>query len=1028
MTKNLKQILLAVLVLAGVCPALAYDFEQDGFYYNIKSVSEPFTVALTHDSVATNHYSGELVLPTSVVYHDTTFILTEIAADAFEGCDELTSVYISDSVAVIGDFAFVGCSSLTSIEVGENNTHFKSLDGVLYNYEQDVLMACPIAKNGEFTIAEGVVEIGKGAFYGCSGIVAIDFPQTLETIGESAFRDCSGISEVTIPENVASIGKNAFADTGLTTLNFNAVNCANFAENDNPFGTALNSLTIGEEVQTIPAYAFSGCTGLTSVVIPDSVKKINMGAFKNCTSIAALTIGKSVTNIDKTAFQDCASITTMNFNAANCADFADNDNPFGTALTSLSIGENVQTIPAYAFSGCAGLTSVIVPDSVMTIGEGAFKNCTGIATLTVGKSVNNIERDAFAGCVALKTLNYNATECSDMGEWYDTESYFGTALTTINIGANVKRIPAYAFQGCTGVTSFTVPEAITVIGNYAFRGCSGLSTVNFNAINCTSMIDAYGRSVFSGCEAFTTLNIGNEVKSIPTSAFHGCANLPSVTLPNSVTVVNGSLFKGCKSLSSVTFGNAVTLIKSNAFEDCEALTSITIPTTVTEIGEHVFVNTGWYNNQSEGNLYLDDWCLGYKGNQPTGNLVLNEGTKGISNYAFGSNLRLETVSLPESLKYVGNGAFAACPFLTSANLGNAVVKIGETAFASCTSLSAVAIPVSVEEIGNNAFFNTRWYNSQPDGILYLDDWCLGYKGNRPTGTLAFDGNTKGIANGSFNGCIGLASVVIPNNVKAIRSRTFNGCSNLVSLVMGSGMEEIGSYAFAECLSLDSVVSTATLPPVLGENVFLKTNDTTKISKLTVSCGDIEAYASSEWSIWFETIEEECGRYAVSISSKTTAGGNISFSVDEAQMGDNVLVYVTFNDGYDLKHIKAYNANDPTQIVPLAKVDGKAVLTYSLMMMPFSVKVEASFEKSYAGIGDEEVSVTNLYPNPTTGKVFVEADGLQRVSIFNTFGQKVFETIVSDNNAECDLSGCASGVYLMQIETSSGIAIRRVVLE
>jgi hypothetical protein len=90
-------------------------------------------------------------------------------------------------------------------------------------------------------------------------------------------------------------------------------------------------------------------------------------------------------------------------------------------------------------------------------------------------------------------------------------------------------------------------------------------------------------------------------------------------------------------------------------------------------------------------------------------------------------------------------------------------------------MTSVTIPNSVTSIGGYAFSGTGWYNAQPDGILYLDNWLLGYKGTQPAGNLTINNGTKGIADWAFYGCSSLTSVTIPNSVTSIGYSAFREC-------------------------------------------------------------------------------------------------------------------------------------------------------------------------------------------------------------------------------------------------------------
>ena len=123
--KTIKQMLITVAVLLCSATANAHDFEVDGIYYNIKSASD-LTAAVTYkgnsyDEIS-NEYSGEVIIPETVVYKSKVLTVTSISRYAFNGCKNLTSVVIGNNVTSIGDDAFFGCSRLTSIEIPNSVT------------------------------------------------------------------------------------------------------------------------------------------------------------------------------------------------------------------------------------------------------------------------------------------------------------------------------------------------------------------------------------------------------------------------------------------------------------------------------------------------------------------------------------------------------------------------------------------------------------------------------------------------------------------------------------------------------------------------------------------------------------------------------------------------------------------------------------------------------------------------------------------------------------------------------------------
>ncbi len=233
--KLMRQYTLRILIVMVLLPvtmaAKAYDFADDGIYYNIIS-EEDRTVEVTYYSLDYTYYRGNIVIPPKATSNGITYNVIAIGGGAFSGCTGLTSIELPESLTEIGSDAFRGCTGLTSIE-----------------------------------LPEGLTEIGSYAFYDCTGLTSIEFPESLTKIGLWAFYGCTGLTSIELPESLTEIGVGAFGNcTGLTSIEF------------------------PESLTKIYENAFFGCTGLTSIELPQGVSDISARSFKGCENLAVIEV------------------------------------------------------------------------------------------------------------------------------------------------------------------------------------------------------------------------------------------------------------------------------------------------------------------------------------------------------------------------------------------------------------------------------------------------------------------------------------------------------------------------------------------------------------------------------------------------------------------------------------------------------------------------------------------------------------------------------------------------------------------
>lgn len=808
--------------------------------------------------------------------------LTEIPDNAFEGCDELTTIVIPDEVSSIGEGAFKDCSSLewvansyadrsyskatkSNVSVGTAiftyvnvsrpwlTIHSGAFEGttieaVGLDAYQVTTSGNPFKKSGVKVF--GVSYVGSGSQ--SLRVVASDlriYRTNLTLHNIYIFRDKNG--GIPIQFNFS------YSGPILTDNNYNAVAFANVSDSEGEHVSyyavvagVLEEAACGIDIAyrlfidgNVGNGAFSGST-IKYINLSSNCASIGHGAFESCRNVRFISCGRiNAPNLGSGVFSNVGADYTgekhLNLidstgSGWNTGEWASLQQAGWVVKGPLSISED-SVFPAV----CVGRA---VPSSYDLIcnRDCWFEDDFKIAYPSVGyiniynsNISNNYSFDEFQYCTSVTQLwGFSA---------YSSNSKLKsiTFPDTITIFGGSRDAQSYS----TAVTNLTIPSADIIYDqfftnffsttNLVVEGTPSIRNVSSSSSNVTiytsavtiSMPDIetinFGLSDYS----VTSISLPNAL-SVPNNFFSGKTTLQQVYIPKVKTLVD-SCFSNCRSLVSIDLSN-VTFIGISCFYNCQALTTVDA-SNVKDIKDSAF----------NGCIHLTT-------------VVLPNTLTEIPGFCFNGCYTLTTVNIPTSLQTIGGGAFKNCYALPSLDFSNtSLSRIYDGAFQGCSVLTNITLP------SNNIIINFTNLCSECHGLLAID-WSNatitangGASAFRNCTSLAsvkinmaystcpsFEGcshlsyiegittTNQGlrfltILENGFKNCDSLVSVILPNVTgdMNIGMSAFEDCSSLREINIPANCTIVNTQAFKLCVELRQIVVNATTPPQLGSNVF-----------------------------------------------------------------------------------------------------------------------------------------------------------------------------------------------------------------
>lgn len=727
--------------------------------------------------------------------------LAEIGKQAFSGCSSIVSLRLSGTITKINDSAFSKLTTLANVKFNDNGK-------------------------------AGTTELGSSVFSGCTNLVEVSTAKNVGIIGSSAFSDCIKLMRLNLAEGLQIIKKDAFA--GCTRLEGalpEGVNekysSASGAKVMLPNEKAV--LEIPGTVTAIEDSAFASCYSADETLQADGEKEpsdykigikavhiagnpagttIGASAFAGCQNLTKLTLGEGVTGLGDSALKDTRleEITipsTFETGTAKNSPFTSGEN---STLRKVTFADGIQVIPQYFLSNITTLTKIEIPASVQKIGDHAFADCSNLKTVTfkepADSKLTTIDTSAFEGC---------------------------SLMTLFKLPEGVTTINASAFKDCKKISLTDLPTGLITIGNAAFENCTMLRVGELPAIT------ALGTAAFKNCVNLPFLSVDtSNLAEINATAFEGCTGLRSVQInggeKKQTTIADGA-FATCNSLKWLDIEN-VKSIGKNAFAKLP-FSALEI-NQVDTIGESAFASCDKLENPVIQNVKtIGASAFAGSGAQTDDNKVLLDSIQNVGSRAFegcqftSADIRdLEKVTTytdPETkIEYspfakssikkvefsdetkntVCTKAFKNVTSLQSVELaycftyGN-ISTIDASAFEGCVNLTDINLSDKLTTINGLAFYNTGLTEiTVPASLTKITTASAAGKNVGPFAggvlrkvTFA-DGVTKSLQ-GMFMGTTSLEEVVLPKSLKTIDQNAFKDCSSLKKLSVGkSGGENV----------------------------------------------------------------------------------------------------------------------------------------------------------------------------------------------------------------------------------------------
>lgn len=571
-------------------------------------------------------------------------------------------------------------------------------------------------------------------------------------------------------------------------------------------------------------------------------------------------------------------------------------------LRKVSLPEHLSEIMPYAFNGCSRLLSIDVPESVQTIGTFAFYSCARMSSVGIvpGSDLRTIGEQAFANTmISSFTIPQKLSELGD-GAFLGCRGMRKITVAEGNVTFQEKEHAVYDSTGTkliyypTGLAgSYPVEEGTKEIGKYAF------AYARASQITLPDGLETIGDQSFTGVSA-NEITIPASVLKMGQCAF-SYSSLTTVNLPedSQLTKISKGVFMGCQ------------------------IATVSIPKGIAEIESGAFSSTGLVsvNFAEDSQLEL------------------------IGNGAFQwSNLR--KITLPDTVQAIDLAAFASCQELSQVTFGadSKCTVLGGYAFSGTRMLKQIKVPDSVRSFGELCFYQSGLEEIEIGaGLTEIGEGALSYCQNLQDITVDKDNTVFGSYDGvlfnaektklMFYPAAKTGAYTLPKTTETIAGYAFSGASKLTEVTLNDGLIEIGRYAFSDCESLQTPVFPEGLERI-SENAFENCSSMTEKCLIPKSVSALGRFAFAyDYNLTAIEIEPESklnrlgyGVFGYCGIEDFTVPENVSTMGQEVFTGCKNLVTMTFEGESQLERLAAWTFNGADALRRITFEEGSSLTT------------------------------------------------------------------------------------------------------